>query len=101
MMYVHFEVILELIQERVPGACTPPSSGNPNEPYTSEVSWHIPSGWFVYCKFAYGNIEDPLTFYRGKDCVEKFCDHIKEEAHRLYDMFPEKPMDPLTKKQWK
>ena len=43
----------------------------------------------------------PLKLYRGKDCIEKFCDYIRQEAHRLYYMFPEKPMDPLTKKQWK
>ena len=30
-----------------------------------------------------------------------FCNYIKGEARRLYHMFPEKPMDPLTKKQWK
>ena len=36
MMYADFEALLELIQERV--------SGDPNEPYTSEVSRHIPSG---------------------------------------------------------
>ena len=93
MMYADFEALLEPIQERVPG--------DPNEPYTSEVSRHIPSGWCVYSKFAYGEVKDPLKLYRGKDCIEKFCDYIKEEAHRLYHMFPEKPMDPLTKKQWK
>ena len=92
-MYSDFEVILQPIQERV--------SGDPNEPYTSEVSWHIPSGWCVYSKFAYGEVENPLKLYRGKDCVEKFCDYIKQEAHKLYHMFPEKPMDPLTNKQWK
>ena len=46
-------------------------------------------------------VENPLNLYRGKDCVEKFCNYIKQEAHKLYHMFPEKPMDPLTKKQWK
>ena len=49
----------------------------------------------------YREVKDPLKLYRGKDCLEKFCDHIRQEAHRLYHMFPEKPMDPLTKKQWK
>ena len=93
IMYADFEALLEPIQERVPG--------DPNEPYTSEVSQHIPSGWCVYSKFAYGDVDDPLKLYRGKDCIEKFCDYIKEEAHRLYHMFPEKPMDPLTKKRWK
>ena len=26
---------------------------------------------------------------------------MMSEAHRLYNMFPEKPMEPLTDKQWK
>ena len=58
MMYVDFEVLLELIQERVPGGL--------NESYTLEVSQHIPSGRCVYSKLAYGDIKDPLTIYRGE-----------------------------------
>ena len=94
-MYADFEVILEPIQGLRPG---------PEESYTTKINQHIPSGWCIYSKFAYGEVKDPLTIYRGKDCIEfeiKFCDYLKEEAHRLYHMFPEKPMDPLTKKQWK
>ena len=34
------------------------------------------------------------------DCVEKVCNHLKAEAKRLYHMFPEKPMEPLTNSQW-
>ena len=30
-----------------------------------------------------------------------FCEYIRQEAHRLYNMFPEKPMDLLTRKQLK
>ena len=51
-------------------------------------------------KFAYGDIKEPLTIYRRKDCVEKFCD-IRQEACRLYHMCPEKSMDPLTNRQLK
>ena len=93
MMYADFEALLEPIQERVPGDL--------NEPYTSDVSGHIPSGWCIYSKFAYGNVDDSLKLYRGKDCVEKFCEYIRQEARRLYHMFPEKPMHPLTNRQWK
>ena len=39
--------------------------------------------------------------YRGKDCILKFCDHVIGEARRLYKSFPEKPMETLTKTQWK
>ena len=92
MMYADFEAILQPIQSPSP---------DPNQPYTSKVNQHILSGWCVYSKFAYGNVQNPLKLYREKDCVEKFCDHIKREAHRLYHMFPEKPMDSLTPKQWK
>ena len=92
MMHADFEVILELIQG---------PSQDLKKSDTKKVNQHIPSGYCVYSKFAYGKVDDPLKIYRGKDCVEKFCDHIKEEAQRLYHMFPEKPMDSLTPKQWK
>ena len=92
IMYTDFEAILEPIQG---------PSQDPKESYTKKVHQHIPPGYCVYSKFAYGEVETPLKLYRGKDCAEKFCDCIKQEAHRLYHMFPEKPMDPLTNKQWK
>ena len=91
MMYADLEAILEPMQGSIPDA---------KGPCTKHISQHIPSGWCVYSKFAYGNVQNQLRLYRGKDCVEKFCDYIKEEAHRFHHMFPEKPMDPLTKEQW-
>ena len=41
-----------------------------------------------------------MKLYRGKDCVEVFCDYIDKEIKRLYNMFPENPMDELTKEEW-
>ena len=92
IMYADFESILELIESPNP---------NPNRSYTNEVNQHTPSGWCVYSKFTYGYVDNPLRHYRGKDCIETFCNYIKEGVHRLYHMFPEKPMDPLTEKRWK
>ena len=91
IMYADFESILQPIQD---------PNTDPRESYTSKVTHHAPSGWCVYSKFAYGEVKDPLKLYRGPNCLEKFCNYIREEAHRLYHMFPEKPMDPLTNKQW-
>ena len=90
-MYADFEAILEPIEGASP---------NPEGSYTSKVNQHIPSGFCVYSKFAYGVVQNPLKLYRRKDCVEKFCDYIRQGAHRLYHMFPEKPVDPLTRDQW-
>ena len=92
IMYADFESILKPIASPNP---------DPNQPYSQNVNHHVSSGWCVYSKFAYGEVKDPLKIYRRKDCVKKFCDHVKGEAHRLYHAFPEKPMEPLTKKQWK
>ena len=50
----------------------PVEPGSPNQPYTNEVNQHTPSGWCVYSKFAYGDIDDLLRTYRGKDCIETF-----------------------------
>ena len=93
IMYADFESILE--------PTDPVEPGSPNQPYTIEVNQHMPSGWCVYSKFAYGDIDHPLRTYRGKDCIQTFCNYIKGEARRLYHMFPELPMGLLTKKQWK
>ena len=93
IMYADFELILEPMD--------PVEPGSSSQPYTNEVNHHTPSGWCVYSKFAYGDVDNPLRTYRGKDCIETFCNYIKGEAHRLYHMLPELPMDPLTKKQWK
>ena len=54
-------------------------ANNP-EPHTHQ---HSPSGWCVYSKFAYREAKDPLKLYRGKDCLQKSCDYIRQEAHRL------------------
>ena len=93
IMYVDFESILEPMG--------PVEPGSPNQPYTNEVNQHTPSGWCVYSKFAYGDVDNPLRTYRGKDCIETFCYYIKGGARRFYHMFPELPMGPLNKKQWK
>ena len=87
-MYADFESILDPMEP------IESPNPNPNQPYTNEINQHMPSGWCVYSKFAYGDIDNPLTLYRGKDCIETFCNYIKGEARRLYHMFPELPMRP-------
>ena len=92
VMYADFESILEPIQG---------VSNDPNVSSTRGINSHIPSGWCLHSKFAYGEVKNPSTQYRGLDCVEKFCKKIIAEAKRLYKSFPEKPMIPLTKEQTK
>ena len=90
VIYADFESIL------VP---TSGAANNPEMSSTRGINIREPSGWCMYSKFAYGSGIDGFRKYRGRDCVSKFCDRIISEAVRLYKSAPEKPMDPLTKKQ--
>ena len=94
IMYADFESILE------PMGPVELGSPNPNNliPMKLINTRHL-VGVFT-ANFAYGDVDNPLRLYRGKDCIETFCNYIKGEARRLYHMFPELPMGPLTKKQW-
>ena len=92
-MYADFKSILKPMDPVEPGSA--------NQPYINEVNQHTPSGWCVYSKFANRDVDNPLRTYRDKDCIETFCNYIKGEARRLYHMFPELPIGPLTQKQWK
>ena len=65
-------------------------------PYTEKINTHVPSGWCVHSTFAYGDVPDSLKMYRGKDCVEKFLEHIEVEVKRLYATFLQQPMTKPT-----
>ena len=67
--------------------------------YTEHINQHVPSGFAVFSKFAYGDVPDPLKIYRGKDCVEEFVEHLEKEVERLYNMFPQKVMTSLTEEE--
>ena len=92
IMYADFESILEPIQG---------PENNPKFSSIRGVNVHTPSGWCIQSEFTYGEVKNLLNLYRGKNCVSKFCDHIITEARCLYNSFPEKPMEPLTKAQLK
>ena len=92
IMYADFESILEPISG--PG-------NNPRILTTRDINVHVPSGWCIHSKFAYSEVKDPLALYRGRDCIQKFCNHLIGEARRLYQSFLEKPVEPLTNAQWK
>ena len=66
IMYTDSESILE------PMDLVEPGFPNPNQPYTNEVNQHMLSGWCVYSKFAYGDVDNPLRTYRSKDSIETF-----------------------------
>ena len=97
MLYADFESILKPVDEKYRDRMKQLKTERKGEAsYTEKLNTHVPSGWCVYSKFAYGDVPDPMTAYRGKDCVEQFVDHVEEEVKRLYELYPQQPMTELT-----
>ena len=68
----------------------PTNCRDPNAPYMNLINQHISCGWNVRSKFAYGEVKDPETSYRGSDCIKTLCEHFIPGTHRLYKSFPER-----------
>ena len=49
---------------------------------------------FTRCSF--DKKENKLNYYRGKDCIEKLCKDLKENAMEIIDYEKKKEMKPLT-----
>ena len=73
---------------------------NPKNSYTEKKVKHKPSGyaWCSICSF--DDTKNKRYFYRGKDCIEKFCKDLKELGTEIIN-FEEKEMIPLTNKEIK
>ena len=41
---------------------------------------HIPCGYSMSIIWGFDHIENKHTLYRGKDCMKKFCDSLREHA---------------------
>ena len=71
VMYADFEAILKP---------TEVIESDPDKSYTKEINQHIPSGFCVYGKFAYGDVKNPLKLYRGENCVKCFGITLKTKS---------------------
>ena len=54
---------------------------NPENSSTWKVSEHIPSGFSATSSFR--SIENTHDLYRGKDCMKKFCEFLREHAMKI------------------
>ena len=73
---------------------------NPEKSSTTKINKHTPSGYsiFTYCSF--DKAKNKLNYYRGEDCMKKFCKDLREHATKIIN-YEKKDMIPLTKKEEK
>ena len=74
MIYADLEFLLDK---------THSCQNNPEKSYTEKKTKHTPSGysWFTCCSFDASKNE--LGYYRGKDCMERFCKDLRENALKI------------------
>ena len=69
---------------------------NPENLSTTNVSEHIPSGFSMFTIFSFRSIENKHDVYRGKDCMKRFCEFLREYAIKIIN-FKKKKIKLLKK----
>ena len=63
--------------------------------YTEKKAKHTPYGYSLLANFSFDATENKLDCYRVKDCMEKFCEDLREHAIKMIN-YEKKEMIPLT-----
>ena len=89
IIYADLECLLEKIS-----TCY----SNLEESSTTEINKHTPSGYSLFPHCSLNKIKNKLHYYRGHNCMEKFCKDLREHATKIIN-YEKKDMTPLTKKK--
>ena len=71
---------------------------NPEESSTTKINKHTPSGYSIFTHCSFDKSKSKLNYYRGEDCITKFCKDLREHATKIIN-YEKKDMIPLTKKE--
>ena len=69
---------------------------NPNESYTERKAIHEPFGYSLDLVCSFDSKEDKNSFYRGDDCIKKFCSKLKELGTKVVN-YGKKKNDTINK----
>ena len=67
---------------------------NPNESSTTEINKHTPSGYSLFTHCSFNKSKNKLDYYRGKDCMKKFCKDLRGHATKITN-YKKKKLIPL------
>ena len=59
---------------------------------------NTPSGYSIFTSCSFNESKNKLNYYRGKDCMKKFCKDLKEHATRIIN-YEKKNIIALTKEE--
>ena len=70
----------------------------PNKSYTTKINKHTPSGYSIFTYYSFDESKNKLNYYRGDDCMKKFCKDLREHSKKIIN-YEKKKMIPLTTKE--
>ena len=73
---------------------------NPEESSATKINKHTSSGYSIFTHCSFDKSKSKLNYYRGEDCMTKFCKDLREHAAKIIN-YEKKDMIPLTKKEEK
>ena len=56
---------------------------NPEESSTTKINKHTPSGYSIFTHCSFDKSKNKLNYYRGEDCMTKFCKDLREHATKI------------------
>ena len=56
---------------------------NPEESSTTEINKCTPSGYSLFTHCSFGKAKNKFDYYRGKDCMKKFCKDLRKHATKI------------------
>ena len=71
---------------------------NPEESSAAKINHHTPSGYSIFTHCSFDKSKNKLNYYRGEDCMKRFCKDLKEHAIKIINC-EKKVMAPLTKEE--
>ena len=73
---------------------------NPNESSTTKINKDIPSGYSIFTSCSFDESKNKLNYYRGNDCMKKFCEDLRIHATKIIN-YQKKKIIPLTTEEKK
>ena len=68
---------------------------NPNEPSTTKINKHVPSGYSIFTPCSFDESKNKLNYYGKDDCINKFFKDLRKNVTKIIN-YEKKKMIPLT-----
>ena len=56
---------------------------SPNKSSTTKINKHTPSGYSIFTHCSFDESKNKLNYYRGDDCMKKFCKDLRIHATKI------------------